>query len=116
MPMQKGGEEGARGTTTMGTAWPELVDMITSRALSSFYVYTGRSGIKGKRAQINRAIGNGESESFDASRFSLSWTVAWTVLRPRFGLPPATQFHYSSIIHMTFPHLSSSFLLSIQPE
>jgi len=83
MLMQRRGEEGARITNTMGTAWPELNNMITSRqVLLSFYVYAhiGRSGIKENRAQTNRVIDNGESESFDASR---SWTVdAWTVFRP----------------------------------
>jgi hypothetical protein len=106
MPMQRRREEGSRGTTTMGTAWPELVDMITSRqVLSSVYVYTGHSGIKENRAKTNRAISNGESESFDASRFSLSWTVAWTVLRPRSGLPPAACSITVPLSTWFFPHV-----------
>jgi hypothetical protein len=96
----RGGEEGARGaTTSMGTAWPELVDMITSRqVLSSFYV-SGRSGIMENRAQTNRAIGNGESESFDASRFGLtrSWTGLDSVAspaRPSARCTVPLRFHY----------------------
>jgi hypothetical protein len=84
-----------------GLARARRYDNFTSPLI--LYVYTGRSGItENFRAQTNRVIGNGESESFDASRFGLSWTVAWTVLRPRFGLPPATLFHY--------PHDSSPFV------
>jgi len=63
----------------LGTAWP--IDMITYG--KSFHPFMCIQVARVSReAQTNRAISNGESESFDASRFSLSRTVAWTVLRP----------------------------------
>jgi len=78
-------------------------------------VYTSDSGIKENRAQTNRAVGNGKSESFDASCFSQLDSRLVRVTSPS-GLPPATLFHYGSITHMVLLDLSSSFLLSVELE
>jgi hypothetical protein len=118
MPMKRRGEKGPL------LAWPELVDAITSRQVPfSFYVHAGRSCIyeleKRKRAQTNRVIGNGESESFDASRHFSLLTVAWTsdsVPSPLWRLGPSARYTAAitvPIIHMVFPHSSDSFLLSV---